>query len=120
MSNAGNFSCLCQAGKTGKLCEKDIEPCVSSPCKNGGLCVNEGADRFKCVCLTGFTGRLCEMNIDFCINPPLVKCEAAPCLSGCQNNATCLSNAVGFSCKCKPGFEGALCEKRIDFCKISK
>jgi len=121
VSNSGNFTCLCPAGKAGSLCEKDVEACGSMPCRNGGLCVNEGTSgEFRCLCLGGFTGRLCEATIDYCASPLLVQCVTTPCLSGCQNNATCVSSAAGFSCKCRPGFEGTLCETRIDFCRSGK
>ena len=37
----------------------DIDKCKSSPCKNGGGCVNEQGN-YTCTCNAGFTGKLCE------------------------------------------------------------
>ena len=37
-----------------------IDPCLSLPCQNGGLCVPGLGGTFTCVCLPGFTGTLCE------------------------------------------------------------
>uniref|UniRef100_A0A8C4S3B0 Zonadhesin n=1 Tax=Erpetoichthys calabaricus TaxID=27687 RepID=A0A8C4S3B0_ERPCA len=34
-------------------------PCLSSPCNNGGTCLEEG-NGFKCICPSGFKGMLCE------------------------------------------------------------
>ena len=37
------------------------DDCASSPCQNGGTCVDEVAD-FRCECLEGFLGRHCEID----------------------------------------------------------
>ena len=37
----------------------DIDECTSSPCQNGGTCV-DGVASFTCGCVTGYTGTLCE------------------------------------------------------------
>jgi hypothetical protein len=34
-------------------------PCYSSPCKNKGICENDG-DSFKCSCRPGYKGKICE------------------------------------------------------------
>lgn len=39
-------------GWTGRLCDEDIDECVTSPCKNGGLCINVPAT-YTCACLFG-------------------------------------------------------------------
>lgn len=39
-------------GWTGRLCDEDIDECVTSPCKNGGLCINIPAS-YTCACLFG-------------------------------------------------------------------
>lgn len=46
------------------LFKKDENECLSSPCKNGGVCVDE-QNGFRCQCTVGasgvyFTGPLCE------------------------------------------------------------
>ncbi len=35
------------------------QPCDSSPCKNGGICTNEGAS-FSCECKCDYQGKTCE------------------------------------------------------------
>lgn len=49
----------------GQTCEVDINECVKSPCRNGGVCVNSMGG-FQCRCNPGFTGDLCETDIDDC------------------------------------------------------
>lgn len=39
-------------GWTGRLCDEDIDECITSPCKNGGLCINIPAS-YTCACLFG-------------------------------------------------------------------
>ncbi|PIO34061.1 hypothetical protein AB205_0071220, partial [Aquarana catesbeiana] len=34
----------------------DPDPCDSQPCKNGGTCIPEGADKYHCICPVGFGG----------------------------------------------------------------
>ena len=36
-----------------------VNPCDSSPCKNGGTCANDG-DSFNCTCTDKFEGPTCE------------------------------------------------------------
>ena len=37
----------------------DINECVRSPCKNGGVCVNQPG-HFDCYCTQDYLGALCE------------------------------------------------------------
>ena len=36
-----------------------VNPCDSSPCKNGGTCADDG-DSFNCTCTDKFEGPTCE------------------------------------------------------------
>ena len=38
----------------------DIDECASSPCQNGGTCV-DGVNSFTCSCKPGFTGLTCNI-----------------------------------------------------------
>lgn len=40
----------------GSVCEVEVNECVSSPCLNEGVCVDE-VDKFTCSCAAGFTGK---------------------------------------------------------------
>ena len=42
------------------LLSTDIDECHSSPCHNGGDCVNEEA-QYHCQCKAGYTGYNCEI-----------------------------------------------------------
>ena len=37
----------------------EINECASSPCHNGGSCV-DGDNGFTCSCISGYDGTLCE------------------------------------------------------------
>lgn len=39
----------------GAKCESDIDECDSTPCQNGGLCI-DGMGDFQCQCQPGFVG----------------------------------------------------------------
>lgn len=40
---------------SGSLCEAEVNECISSPCLNEGMCVDE-VNKFTCSCAAGFTG----------------------------------------------------------------
>ena len=46
-----------------------MNECVSSPCQNGGECL-DAANSFICQCKPGFVGPLCEINFDECVSGP--------------------------------------------------
>ncbi|KAG1669234.1 Protocadherin-like wing polarity protein stan [Nymphon striatum] len=52
-----------QDNGTEKGCHDKEDFCRSSPCLNGGSCVN-GWGSYMCHCSTGFVGKSCEMSID--------------------------------------------------------
>lgn len=58
----------------------DVDECSSSPCTNGGQCIN-GVDGFTCACPVGFTGLVCETKL---------------CFAQC-NDATVALNATGIA-----------------------
>jgi surface protein len=61
ITESGAFvRCVCRAGWTGSFCEHNIDECASSPCRNGGMCI-DGIDSFVCVCRFGFSGSVCEL-----------------------------------------------------------
>lgn len=45
--------------------QSDINECVSSPCLNGGTCVDE-VNQFSCVCSKGWSGPTCQTPLPTC------------------------------------------------------
>ncbi|ETE61174.1 Crumbs-like 1, partial [Ophiophagus hannah] len=90
------FSCACQPGWEGPLCETNTDDCKSSPCLHG-QCEDLVGD-FQCVCHKGFIGKRCHINVDDCVRHQ------------CQNGGTCVDDIYSYSCKCPPEYSGPLCE----------
>ena len=80
-----------------KILLADIDECASSPCRNGGTCVN-GFGSYSCNCDAGYTGDNCEIDIDECASSP------------CQNGGTCTDGINSYTCNCIPGHAGDNCE----------
>uniref|UniRef100_A0A672LV85 Protein jagged-1 n=1 Tax=Sinocyclocheilus grahami TaxID=75366 RepID=A0A672LV85_SINGR len=130
----GHFSCECQEGFTGTYCHENINDCESSPCRNGGTCIDK-INAYQCICADGWEGHNCESNIDDCsMNPcrdrgvcrDLVNDFYCECENGwkgktchsresqcdeatCNNGGTCSDEGDSFKCMCAPGWEGATC-----------
>jgi surface protein len=84
----------------------DIDDCSSSPCINGGVCV-DGLLTVSCVCSPVFTGARCEKVVFTCNSSP------------CHNGGTCSNGMNSFSCVCAPGFSGTQCESDVNECGSS-
>ena len=104
-SDYKDYTCSCPLGFTGRFCQEDIDECaVTSPCRNGGQCINTPGS-YTCQCRDGFEGRDCLINVDDCVDKP------------CLNGGTCLDETAGFKCLCVDGFGGDLCQTDIDECE---
>ena len=55
----------------------EVDTCVSSPCINGGTCVNT-KESYRCDCAPGYNGQDCENEINECVSSP------------CYQQATCV------------------------------
>ena len=60
INGAGDFTCICKDGMTGKQCEIPPDFCKENNCKNGATC-NSLADSYNCSCVAGYTGPFCEV-----------------------------------------------------------
>ncbi|KAL0273564.1 UNVERIFIED_CONTAM: hypothetical protein PYX00_006203 [Menopon gallinae] len=100
------FNCVCQSGWTGKLCDAEMDECESSPCRNGGLCLDLHAN-YSCACMFGYTGRNCEVELEMCG-------ETSPC----QNGALCLIEDWVSVCYCVPDYHGDRCQFQYDECQL--
>ncbi|KAJ8020411.1 Neurogenic locus notch-like protein 1 [Holothuria leucospilota] len=76
-------------------------PCVTSPCANGGRCIPVGSEAL-CQCTMGFMGPRCEETITPEMRP---LCAQQPC----QNGATCFGTEEFYFCNCAEGYSGVNC-----------
>uniref|UniRef100_A0A3Q3KFA0 Delta-like protein n=1 Tax=Mastacembelus armatus TaxID=205130 RepID=A0A3Q3KFA0_9TELE len=100
---AGNFSCSCEPGFTGTYCHENINDCASSPCTNGGTCI-DGINSFKCFCPDGWEGSLCDVDVNECSRNP------------CQNGGQCVDLLNDFYCNCVDNWKGKTCHSRESQC----
>ncbi|KAK7504967.1 hypothetical protein BaRGS_00003995 [Batillaria attramentaria] len=74
----------------------DIDECGSSPCQNGGICVDM-VNGFRCVCTRGYTDPVCGTGFDHCASSP------------CLNGGVCTNGFHGYTCTCHGGWTGKDC-----------
>ncbi|KAK3585362.1 hypothetical protein CHS0354_004635 [Potamilus streckersoni] len=86
----------------------EIDEPSSSPCREGGICVDQVAQTLQSKSCSGYMGPFCiTINIDECSSSP------------CQNGGSCVDKVNGFLCTCQLGFNGPVCETNIDECSSS-
>ena len=74
----------------------EVDTCVSSPCRNGGACVNT-KESYRCDCKHGFQGQNCEIEIDECLSSP------------CYGESTCVNKVLRYKLQATYGLkEGIL------------
>eukprot|EP01047_Picozoa_sp_COSAG01_P037002 COSAG01_NODE_2915_length_6861_cov_2.886128_2_plen_2005_part_01 len=135
-----SYSCLCEAGWSGMDCDIDANECISSPCRNGGSCIESSANAsvspnaYRCVCGPGFANGFCTY--DF-ISEYLTHCSVSESTFGlgsgncdidvnecvsqpCRNGANCTdsSNDIfvprhAYKCTCAAGFVNGFCDYRF-------
>lgn len=101
------FECHCPIGRTGHICDSEIDYCSADPCYNDATCINEpDLGRRRCSCQRGFEGDDCLLKTDYCKHSP------------CYHGATCTSYDEGYNCSCTAGYTGNQCEHDINECAI--
>ncbi|KAK8762296.1 hypothetical protein V5799_026437, partial [Amblyomma americanum] len=111
----GSYTCACLPGYAGTDCELVQDPCLASPCQNGGVCradasssaTASGGIGYTCSCPPGLAGRHCEV--------PHSACDSSPC----HNGGSCRDSPDGYQCLCPDAFAGDHCEVQRDPCDPS-
>ncbi|XP_044765426.1 agrin-like isoform X2 [Coccinella septempunctata] len=63
------FSCKCNDGFTGRVCNKFLNTCFSNPCFEGATCSEIGQDDYICKCPPERAGHRCEIDIREVLTP---------------------------------------------------
>jgi hypothetical protein len=107
-TGTGQHTCTCNYGYTGNgtTCT-NIDECASTPCMNGGTCV-DGIGLYTCTCAVGFNGARCAMNIDDCVGHSC---------NGASSVPTCVDGVNTYTCDCgASGYNGTYCTANINDC----
>ncbi|CAF1029881.1 unnamed protein product [Adineta ricciae] len=96
----GSVCCQCPPNYTGARCERELDFCISNPCKANGRCLS-GKSGYHCQCYEGFTGENCEARIvsSGCLSNP---CTIGICYQLNQNGQAyvciCPDGTLSLSC----------------------
>ncbi|XP_062854371.1 protein crumbs homolog 2b [Trichomycterus rosablanca] len=130
--------------KWGVFCTAKTEICLSSPCQNGGTCI-EAVDDYACLCPKEpliYVGKDCDhlydacanVNCSNCISTPGMENYYCPCPDGfggpycthnldeCESNpctgikSLCVDESNGYSCHCPKGYSGEDCQTEVMDC----
>ncbi|MGH0167412.1 UNVERIFIED_CONTAM: hypothetical protein FKN15_052811, partial [Acipenser sinensis] len=102
-----SFTCDCEGGWTGQLCDQQTnDPCVGNKCVHG-TCIPINAFSYSCKCQQGYGGVLCDEEEEL-FNP----CQSIKCKHG-----KCRLSGLGKPyCECNSGYTGDGCDREI-FCR---
>ncbi|XP_047934957.1 fibulin-7 [Anser cygnoides] len=95
----------------------EISACSSSPCQNGGTCV-EGPSQQRCLCPPAWSGAACQHRTQTA--PPPLSVTADPAFS---RKPRCAQVERTQQCRCEPGFHmsgtatASLCQD-VDECEV--
>uniref|UniRef100_A0A3B3QIX4 Slit homolog 2 (Drosophila) n=1 Tax=Paramormyrops kingsleyae TaxID=1676925 RepID=A0A3B3QIX4_9TELE len=97
-----SFTCECETGWTGALCDQQTnDPCQGNKCTHG-TCLPINAFSYSCKCQPGYTGVLCDEEEEV-FNP----CQSIKCKHG-----KCRLSGLGKAyCECNSGYTGEGCDR---------
>ncbi|CAL1575050.1 unnamed protein product [Knipowitschia caucasica] len=101
----GSYTCTCLPGFTGVNCDAEVRQCDTSPCNNGGYCLDT-EEGYRCECPLGYEGTHCEHK--------KLTCADKPCFHRGKCNEQ--NNGHSYTCECPAGYTGLNCEKKMDRC----
>lgn len=145
-TSAYMYACSCVLGYSGQHCEVNHDRCASTPCKNGGECVDDNISAFMCACTPGWSGSKCQVEVNACDQRPCgdhghctddkgryvchcdARYEGSKCenyvedcqTNSCANGAMCNYTVNGYECICASGFAGTLCDMNKGTCSSGK
>ncbi|XP_041958708.1 slit homolog 2 protein isoform X2 [Alosa sapidissima] len=98
-----SFSCECEPGWTGQLCDQQVNnPCEGNKCIHG-TCLPINSYSYSCRCQPGFAGVLCDEEEVY-----------SPCQSLKCKHGTCLVSGLGKPyCECSAGYSGESCDREV-------
>ncbi|KAG8591550.1 hypothetical protein GDO81_000215 [Engystomops pustulosus] len=101
-TSQSGFTCECEGGWTGALCDQQSnDPCLGHKCVHG-TCLPINAFSYSCKCSSGYGGVLCD-EAEEQINP----CQSLKCKHGkCR-----ISGLDKAYCECSNGYTGDSCDK---------
>ncbi|XP_065189911.1 mucin-like protein [Sycon ciliatum] len=117
---------FCSAGRTGRLCEQDVDSCATNPCDLRRGCVDRKVPQHGYTCTACRSGYEQDAyTADACADRDECKAGAvsdsngygepiAVCTSASQS---CVNTAGSYECVCAPGYTGSSCTD-VDECNV--